>query len=246
MCSVQKGSTGETGQSLLNNVTNPRIYSPAGFGAVLKTELHYSSDASLKGYDQCSYLRLQNEKGDVHCALVIGKSLVSPTKAIINSKVGINSHSCFSEDRQNAQGGTWIWWGWEVHLDIFKSGSWLHKKMEHGDSTALLPTVYRRFISTHSLAHQWRCVPSNDLLIMPQRAWIPRSFCHSLGLLDPFLWSKTMQLPMELMIGDPEVRSAVVLNTKTEEWLSLVDRVSKFSSWSLAIWAVACILQCTH
>lgn len=62
----------------LDNVTIPRTYSPAGFGKVLKAELHHFSDASTKGYGQCSYLRLQNEDGD--CTLVVGKSCVSPTK----------------------------------------------------------------------------------------------------------------------------------------------------------------------
>ena len=47
----------------------------------------------------------------------------------------------------------------------------------------------------------------------------------------------------ELIIGDPEVRSALVLNTRTTEQASLVDRLSKFSSWSLAIRAVARLLR---
>lgn len=44
----------------LDNVTIPRTYSPAGFGKVLKAELHPFSDASTRGYGQCSYLRLKN------------------------------------------------------------------------------------------------------------------------------------------------------------------------------------------
>lgn len=47
----------------LDDVKIPCTYSPAAFGKVLKTELHHFSDASTKGYGQCSYLRMKNEEG---------------------------------------------------------------------------------------------------------------------------------------------------------------------------------------
>ena len=49
----------------LHNVSISPTYSPAAFGKVTKTELHNFSDASLKGYGQCSYLILQNKVGDI-------------------------------------------------------------------------------------------------------------------------------------------------------------------------------------
>lgn len=42
-----------------------------------------------------------------------------------------------------------------------------------------------------------------------------------------------------LMIGDPEVRGAVAVNTRTKEQVTLVDRFSRFFFWSLATRAVA-------
>ena len=57
-----------------------RCYQPAGFGKVIKTELHHFSDASTTGYGQCTYLRLKNERGDIHCVLLMGKARVSPLK----------------------------------------------------------------------------------------------------------------------------------------------------------------------
>ncbi|KAL6463232.1 hypothetical protein MHYP_G00276230 [Metynnis hypsauchen] len=73
----------ERWRSDLNNLDRidiPRSYAPASFGKIVRAELHHFSDASISGYGQCSYLRLSNEDGDVHCALVIGKSRVAPTK----------------------------------------------------------------------------------------------------------------------------------------------------------------------
>ena len=48
----------------------------------MKSELHHFSDASFKGYSQCNYLRLVNAKGKIHCSFVLGKSRVTPLKAV--------------------------------------------------------------------------------------------------------------------------------------------------------------------
>ena len=45
----------------------PRCFKPDGFGNVERIEMHHFSDASSYGYGQCSYLRLVNDKGQVHC-----------------------------------------------------------------------------------------------------------------------------------------------------------------------------------
>ena len=42
--------------------------------------MHSFSDASDVGYGQCSYLRLVNTEGNVHCVFVFGKSRVVPLK----------------------------------------------------------------------------------------------------------------------------------------------------------------------
>ena len=60
-----------------------RCLKPEGFGAVEKIELHHFSDASQKGYGQRSYVRLTNEKNQIHCALVMGKARVTPLKPVI-------------------------------------------------------------------------------------------------------------------------------------------------------------------
>ena len=47
-----------------------------------KIELHHFSDASTKGYGQCSYLRLVDKSDEVSCSLVMGKARVTPLKPI--------------------------------------------------------------------------------------------------------------------------------------------------------------------
>ena len=66
----------------LQNFATLRCYKPVDFGKIAKAEIHHFSDASFKGYGQCSYLRLVNEDGQIHCSFVIGKARVTPLKSV--------------------------------------------------------------------------------------------------------------------------------------------------------------------
>ncbi|KAL6488118.1 hypothetical protein MHYP_G00047440 [Metynnis hypsauchen] len=62
-----------------------------------------------------------------------------------------------------------------------------------------------------------------------------------------FLWEKVMHFASdvipELPIGDPEIKVVHTLSTEAAEHLSLIDRLTNFSSWPRAIQAVARILR---
>lgn len=64
----------------LEGIQIARCYQPADFGKVTTAELHHFSDASTTGYGQCTYPRLMNERGDVHCTFLLGKARVLPLK----------------------------------------------------------------------------------------------------------------------------------------------------------------------
>ena len=49
---------------------------------VISTQLHHFSDASTTGYGQCSYICLVDDKGQIHCSLIIGKARVAPLKMV--------------------------------------------------------------------------------------------------------------------------------------------------------------------
>ena len=66
----------------LEHFTVDRCYKPPDFGTVKSTQLNHFSDASLKGYGTVSYLRSENEVGDVYCAIVIAKARVAPVKQV--------------------------------------------------------------------------------------------------------------------------------------------------------------------
>ena len=67
---------------LLQQVKIPRCYKPEDFGEVKSVEFDHFSDASMDGYGQCSYIKLINDQGQIHCALVMAKSRVAPLKVI--------------------------------------------------------------------------------------------------------------------------------------------------------------------
>ncbi|KAK3733611.1 hypothetical protein QZH41_005188 [Actinostola sp. cb2023] len=59
-----------------------RCFKPQYLTAIKSCELHLFSDASELGYGAGSYLRLVTESGQVHCALVMAKSRLTPLKHV--------------------------------------------------------------------------------------------------------------------------------------------------------------------
>ena len=54
----------------------PLCYKLKDFGKNITYSLYHFSDASKSVYGQASYLRIENEKGDINWALIFGKSSV--------------------------------------------------------------------------------------------------------------------------------------------------------------------------
>ena len=64
----------------LENVSLPRCYHPAGFGEIVRREIHAFSDASKDAIGASIYLRLFNDRGDICTALLFGQSKVAPAQ----------------------------------------------------------------------------------------------------------------------------------------------------------------------
>ena len=60
----------------------------------MRTELHHFSDASVKGYGQCSYVRMIDEQQRIHCTLVMGKSRVAPLKPVTVPRLELTAAVC--------------------------------------------------------------------------------------------------------------------------------------------------------
>ena len=78
----------------LHSIAIPRCYKPKDFGQVTRSELHHFSDASTQGYGQCSYLCLEDEAHNVHCAFVMGKPRVAPLKPVTTPRLELTAAVC--------------------------------------------------------------------------------------------------------------------------------------------------------
>ncbi|KAJ8345841.1 hypothetical protein SKAU_G00300340 [Synaphobranchus kaupii] len=231
----------------LDKLTIPRCYAPAGFGKIIKTELHHFSDASMKGYSQCTYLRLQNKEGDVHCALVIGKSCVSPTKITTIPRLELSAAvvSVKISDMLKEE------LGFPDAKEVFWTDSKVVLGYINNEARRFHTFVANRLQKIHlsTTPQQWKYVPTDENPAdHASRGLTARELSSSIWFTGPqFLWKKEIVLPEdgipELTIGDPEVRSAQAIKTKTTEQVSIVDRLSKLSSWSRATRAIARILR---
>lgn len=143
----------------LENVNIPRSYTPADFGKVTKRELHHFSDASMSGYGQCSYLRLGNE-GDIHCALVMAKSRVTPTKVttiprleLTAAVVSVKTSNVLKEEFGDADMEEYFWTDSKVVLGYINNEA----RRFH---TFVANRVQKIHLST--TPQQWRYVPTDQ------------------------------------------------------------------------------------
>ncbi|KAL7872550.1 hypothetical protein SRHO_G00075330 [Serrasalmus rhombeus] len=194
--------------AILNQVTIPHSYTPVGFGKITKTELHHFSDASTRGYGQCSYLRFYNVRGDVHCALVIGKSRVAPTKVttiprleLTAALVSVKISSMLKEELSSLEAEEFFWTDSKVVLGYIRNEA----RRFH---TFVANRVQKIHLGSHP--QQWRYVASNENPAdHASRGLTLRELLASTWLTGPeFLWKAEFQLPAdetpELDIGDPE------------------------------------------
>ncbi|XP_066928973.1 uncharacterized protein [Clytia hemisphaerica] len=66
----------------LQTINIPRCFHPVGF-LVEEASLHHFSDASETGHGYCTFIRLLDPDGNIHCSFVHGRSRVNPIKKTI-------------------------------------------------------------------------------------------------------------------------------------------------------------------
>ena len=228
----------------------PRCFKPANFGNVQTAELHHFSDASNFAYGQCSYLRLVNDQGEVHCTLVIGKSRVAPLKTMTIPRLELTAAlvsvriSKFLQD--------------ELDYENIAETFWTDSKVVLG----YISNESRRFhifvanrvqqIRDHSSPSQWRYVKSNDNPAdMSSRGVTAEEFSKSSTWINgpSFLWEKDIStygkdITPDLNPHDPELKKVQVMVSQSETVTGFdLARLEVFSDWFRAKRAVATCLR---
>ena len=67
---------------LFSSFKTERCFKPTNFGRIASFELHHFADASALAYVICSYLRLRNEHGNIHCLHMMSISRLAHIKAM--------------------------------------------------------------------------------------------------------------------------------------------------------------------
>ena len=237
----------------LAKIKVPRCYKPDGFGQVKVAKLHSFSDASEEGYGQCSYLRLIDDSGRIHCSLMMAKSRVAPLKQITVPRLELTAALV------NAKVGTSL--RRELDYDQIDEIYWT-------DSRVVLGYIFNNARRFHTFVSN-RVQQIRDLTSVDQWRYIATKLnpadAASRGLdaqrllekkewwFGPdFLWtdfdSQFGKVEEHNAIAavcpeDPGVRKSSVLTTKVCEWTGIEERLNRFSSWYRTKRAMAICLR---
>ncbi len=215
----------------LSNVRIRRCYIPDNFKDVKQYELHHFSDASVIGYGECTYLRAVDVKGEVHCTLVMGKARVAPTKVTTVPRLELTAAVVAARTSVMLRN--------ELEIEGLQEHFWTDSKVVLGyinnDARRFHVFVANRIQRIKSITDpaQWHFVKSEDNPAdHASRGLSADQLVASNWFTGPdFLWER--ELPKgDVMVGevyddDPELRKALVLNTKVREERSIVKPPNK-------------------
>ena len=240
----------------LSNLRIRRCIKPEAFGDVVECEIHHFADASFVAYGSCCYIRLTDDKGNIHCSFLIGKSRLSPIETVSIPRLELTAAVLSVKLDKLVR----------KELDVINCPStfWL-------DSTAVLFSIKnstKRFpvfvanrlaiIEKHCNGSQWRHVPTklNPADVASRGASVNSIVFHNPWLSGPeFLWHSETHWPSDPIINEqtsleslpsdfiPKKREAIVNVTAASKPISctVIDRLTerysslpkllKFTAW---------------
>ena len=236
----------------LDTLSIQRCYKPADFGDVTTMQMHHFSDASSKGYGQCSYMRMKNKDGRIHCSLVMAKSRIAPLKAVTIPRLELSAAVV------SIRVSTFL--KRELALENIENIYWTDSSVVLGyvnnESKRFHVFVANRIcqIRQHSEPSQWKYVRSKDNPADgASRGFTVDQLISSNWFTGPdFLWEEAVPYPddqkeFEISPGDPEMKKSKVNATVMADSKFDLGRLDRFSTWYRAKKAMAyCLLFITR
>ena len=228
----------------LESLRIPRCYQPENFGTLTDVQLHHFSDASQLGLGQCSYLRLKDDQGIVHCSLVMGKARVCPLKVINIPRLELSAAALsvklarfLSRELDYNSVIEHFWTDSEVALGYINNDA----KRFHVYVSNRVQQI-RNYASTD----QWHYVSTKENPAdYASRGISAAQLQTSMWFTGPkFLWERDVFLEEEIpevSEDDPEVKKCLAV--VTHEQFDLDSRMTSFSKWSQAKRAIAFCLR---
>ena len=236
----------------LEKVEVNRCIKPKDFGDITDMSIHHFSDASDKAYGTASYLRVENNVGNVNCTLLMGKSRVAPIKPVTVPRLELTAASVSIKVGSLLQQ--------ELDFENIEELYWT-------DSTVVLGYLQnetKRFhvfvanrvkkISDHSKVEQWKYVKSeaNPADDATRGLGVEKFLKSKRWFNGPNFLYESMQKIRECGVGnkfmvdndDPEVKKVKVnkvsieddfltrLTSRTNRWVRLKRIVATMLKWS--------------
>ena len=237
--------------SRLSEFNIRRCIKPTEFGKPTLAQLHHFSDASEGGYGIVSYVRLENNRNEVHVAFLLGKARVTPIKPITIPRLELTAAVLAARMDRLLRA--------ELQLQLEDSCFWT-------DSTSVLKYIRnedRRFhtfvanrvttIRDATKVSQWKYVntkdnPADDASrgmkvedLLTRSRWIEG---------PNFLWKPERYWPENIIeisipLDDPEVKKDFMVNSViAKELTNATDQlITYFSDWRKLKVAVAWFLR---
>ena len=240
----------------VGNLSVPRCYKPVNFGNVIKVQLHHFSDASNKGYGQCSYLRLENDMRNVNCAFVMGKARVTPLKPVTIPRleltaalVSVNVSEQLQRELEYEKMVEHFWTDSKVVLGYIANETkrfhvfvanrvqriqerTTHDQWHYVDTKSNPADDASRGIRMQELVNDSRWIRGPEFLWQDESHWPTASV------------NGNKEMEFDLPSDDPEVKKVASFVTESKRsYPDLLSRLRYFSSWYRARLAVAWCLR---
>ncbi|XP_073237544.1 uncharacterized protein [Porites lutea] len=176
------------------------------------------SDASQVGYGQCSYLRLVDENGRIHCSLVMGKARVAPLKTVTilgleltAATVSVRVASMLKE---------------ELDYDGLQDFYWTDNQWRYVESGSNPADEASRGMNTKEFMQRSQWIKGPDFLWQTEDHWPQQDSYEN-----------------EVDHNSPDVKRVTANATVIEEHENMLSRFKRFSKWQVLKDAVALCME---
>ena len=205
---------------------------------IISIQLHHFSDASQDGYGAVTYLRVEDEAGNVKCSFVMGKSRLAPIKQVTIPRLELSAAVTATRLDKICHG--------ELTLEVSERFFWT-------DSTCVLRYLenkdkrFQTFVSNRvstildaSLPSQWHYVnthanPADDASRGVSATSLDRWIHGPEFLIKPrTAWPQPpSDMKLDIADNDPEVkRDSTTYTNEVSNPHPLNDIIKRFSSWN--------------
>lgn len=210
--------------------------------------VHHFSDASSKGYGQCSYIQFVTSSGESVCTLLAAKCRVTPLKTLSIPRLELMA-AVLSITMSRLLHK-------ELTCQIDKEHFWTDSKVVLGyirnDMKRFKVFVANRvqLIRTYSEPEQWQFVSTSenpaDCLsrgLLPEQLRDYKEWWHGPDLIKENRVEADPQSEIEVLEEDPEVIRGISHHIATKETCLDLSRLDRFASWNDARRAIAWCLR---